>query len=143
MPRRLNGRICFYHALHWVRLMFFSFFLHCSCGGICQTQQVNLCLFIYHTVQNPNASLISYDLPPEEFASSLAGYSLYVTSEPFRADPDARFMAVAVPVGQIGDLAQVSFGTVLTIVVMFLYVAYISYTTARRLGKRVKLVKGE
>ncbi|KAJ4484287.1 PIG-X [Lentinula edodes] len=95
------------------------------------------------SVQIPNASLISYDLPPEEFASSLAGYSLYVTSESFRADPDAQFMTVAVPVGQLGDLAQVRLGTVLTIVVMFLYVAYISYTTARRLGKRVKLVKGE
>ncbi|KAJ4480994.1 PIG-X [Lentinula aciculospora] len=92
------------------------------------------------SVLKAESFLVSYDSLPGEFASSFEGCSLYVPLQILKADANssAQFMVVAAPVGQFADLADVWFGTVFTIVAMFLYVAYVSYVTARRLGKRTK-----
>jgi len=88
--------------------------------------------------------LALYDSAPTEFASSLKGSSLYVPFQTLDSDSDldssapARFVVVAAPVGQYADVAQVRFGTAFTILAMFLYLAYVSWKTARRLGKRGK-----
>ncbi|KAJ3727660.1 PIG-X [Lentinula raphanica] len=96
-------------------------------------------------------SLTSYSLPEELMSSSFSsfGFEGRALLRPIQSSRPQTFSAtanqsnrttlVSAPVGHSADLTQVRLGTSLTIMVMFCYLAYVSYSTARRLGKRSKV----
>ncbi|KAJ3818725.1 PIG-X [Lentinula raphanica] len=98
-------------------------------------------------------SLTSYNLPEEFMSRSSSsdgfGFEGRALSRPIQSSQPQTFSAtanqsnrttlVSAPVGHSADLTQVRLGTSLTIMVMFCYLAYVSYSTARRLGKRSKV----